>query len=98
MRTCTVRFEPDAKTVSVPVGALVHEAALLAGLDVNMPCGGQGRCGRCAVIVDAGASAPAFHAAPVWADLAQGYALACQTVVEGDVRCGCCRRRRSSAG
>ncbi len=33
------------------------EAARKAGFDLNQPCGGQGRCGRCAVIVDTARSA-----------------------------------------
>ncbi|MEZ4611357.1 MAG: 2Fe-2S iron-sulfur cluster binding domain-containing protein [Caldilineaceae bacterium] len=41
--------------MTVPVGTLVVEAAQAAGLDLHVPCGGQGRCGRCAVQVDAGA-------------------------------------------
>ncbi|MBW7884920.1 MAG: DUF4445 domain-containing protein [Caldilineaceae bacterium] len=84
MATCTVNFQPTEKTVSVPVGTLVHEAAHLAGLDLNMPCGGQGRCGRCAVLVHNGhvRRRSTLRLSP--ADVEQGYALACQSVLEGD--------------
>lgn len=84
MATCTVRFQPTDNTVSVPVGTLVHEAAHLAGLDLNMPCGGQGRCGRCAVLVHNGhvRRRSTLRLSP--ADVEQGYALACQSVLEGD--------------
>ena len=50
-----------------------------------MPCGGQGRCGRCAVIAQDGAGIRRRSTVRLTPDdLAAGYALACQTVVEGD--------------
>lgn len=50
-----------------------------------MPCGGQGRCGRCAVIVQDGAGVRRRSTLRLTSDdLAAGYALACQTVIEGD--------------
>jgi len=56
-----------------------------AGFDLNMPCGGQGRCGRCAVIVQDGTGVRRRSTLRLTSeDLAAGYALACQTVVEGD--------------
>jgi len=81
----TIHFEPSDKTVRVSTGALLSEAARQAGLDMNMPCGGQGRCGRCAVIAKNGAGVRRRSTVRLSADdLAAGYALACQTVVEGD--------------
>jgi len=71
---------------------LIYEAAQEAGLHLNMPCGGQGRCGRCAVLVDdAGqnGSGPVRRRSTLRlspADVAAGYALACQTVIQGDVQ------------
>lgn len=50
-----------------------------------MPCGGQGRCGRCAVIVEEGAVRRSSTQRLSPDDVAAGYALACQTFVEGDV-------------
>jgi uncharacterized 2Fe-2S/4Fe-4S cluster protein (DUF4445 family) len=50
-----------------------------------MPCGGQGRCGRCAVIVEEGTVRRRSTQRLSSEDVAAGYALACQTVVEGDV-------------
>jgi uncharacterized 2Fe-2S/4Fe-4S cluster protein (DUF4445 family) len=71
--------------VEVPTGTLIAEAARQAGLDLNVPCGGQGRCGRCAVIVREGAVRRRVTLRLSADDLAAGYALACQTVIEGDV-------------
>ncbi len=82
----TIHFEPGNVAVEVPSGATLSEAARKAGFDLNQPCGGQGRCGRCAVVVDPSRSAvrrrSTIRLSPE--DVASGYALACQTVVEGD--------------
>jgi uncharacterized 2Fe-2S/4Fe-4S cluster protein (DUF4445 family) len=81
----TIQFEPSGKSVQMPAGVLLSEAMRQAGLDLNMPCGGQGRCGRCAVIAQNGAGVRRRSTVRLSAeDLALGYALACQTVVEGD--------------
>ncbi|NJN43562.1 MAG: 2Fe-2S iron-sulfur cluster binding domain-containing protein, partial [Anaerolineae bacterium] len=40
--------------VPIPTGTLLTEAARLAGVEITQPCGGQGRCGRCAVLVQNG--------------------------------------------
>ena len=84
MSTHAVTFQPSNATVAVPTGTLVSEAMHQAGLEANQPCGGQGRCGRCAVRVESGAvrRRSALRLSPE--DVAAGYALSCQTVVEGD--------------
>ncbi|MBP8125801.1 MAG: DUF4445 domain-containing protein, partial [Caldilineaceae bacterium] len=92
MTNCTVNFQPKNTTLPVPSGTLIHEAAHEAGIHLNMPCGGQGRCGRCTVLVDnAGSNGngpvrrrSTLRLSP--ADVAAGYALACQTVIEGDAQ------------
>lgn len=80
-----VKFDIAAEAVRVPTGTLLAEAARLAGVEIMQPCGGQGRCGRCAVLVQTGSvrRRSALRLSP--ADIAAGYALACQTIVEGDV-------------
>ncbi|MCG3212480.1 MAG: hypothetical protein FOGNACKC_06150 [Anaerolineae bacterium] len=81
----TLRFEPAGAAVSAPTGALLSDVARAAGLELNMPCGGQGRCGRCAVIAHNGVGIRRRSTVRLSsADLAAGYALACQAVVEGD--------------
>ncbi len=69
----------------MPVGTLLSTAAQLAGIDILMPCGGQGRCGRCAVIVEEGSVHRGSTQRLSPEDIAAGYALACQATVEGDV-------------
>lgn len=81
----TVTFDVAASPVSVPTGTLLAEAAHLAGVEIQQPCGGQGRCGRCAVQVVRGTVRRRSTLRLSADDVDAGYALACQTVVEGDV-------------
>ncbi len=81
----TFTIENKLTTVVVPTNTLLADAALQAGIDIGQPCGGQGRCGRCAVQVTEGQVRRRSTLRLSDADLADGYALACQTVVEGDV-------------
>jgi uncharacterized 2Fe-2S/4Fe-4S cluster protein (DUF4445 family) len=81
----TVTFQPGGQAVTVSTGTLLTEAVRQAGLDIGQPCGGQGRCGRCAVVVESGAVRRRSALRLSAADLEAGYALVCQTIVEGDV-------------
>jgi uncharacterized 2Fe-2S/4Fe-4S cluster protein (DUF4445 family) len=73
------------RTVKVPTGTLLTEAAERAGISIQQPCGGQGRCGRCAVRVVHGAIRRRSTLRLTEEDIAAGYALACQAVVEANV-------------
>jgi uncharacterized 2Fe-2S/4Fe-4S cluster protein (DUF4445 family) len=78
-----VKFQPSGKTAFVLTGTRLHEAAAEAGLVLEQPCGGQGLCGKCRVIVHEGAAEPTpveqrFFSAQ---QLAAGWRLACQTPV-----------------
>ena len=55
MAEYSIKFDVAPEIVSVPFGSLITEAAHLAGVNINQPCGGQGRCGRCAVKIVSGA-------------------------------------------
>ena len=74
-----------ALSVSVPTGTLLTEAANLAGVEIMQPCGAQGRCGRCALQITTGTIRRRSTVRLSDEDIAEGYALACQSVVEGDV-------------
>ncbi|NUM52286.1 MAG: DUF4445 domain-containing protein [Candidatus Hydrogenedentes bacterium] len=75
-----VRFLPSGATVSVARGTSLSDAAALAGISLDMPCGGQGNCGKCKVQVTGGAT--------LWTntersllnheELQRGFHLACQ--------------------
>ncbi len=78
-----ITIQPGGIALEVPTGTLVSEAAQTAGLEISQPCGGQGRCGRCAVQVDGGIRRRSTIRLST-DDLASGWALACQAVIEGD--------------
>jgi uncharacterized 2Fe-2S/4Fe-4S cluster protein (DUF4445 family) len=80
-----ITFKPDGTSIEMPTGSTIAEAILEAGLEISQPCGGQGRCGRCAVIVE-GENVRRRSTLRLSSDDVQaGYALACQTIIEGDV-------------
>jgi adenylate cyclase len=57
---CVVRFrtrEPEVRTLAVPAGTTLLEAARRAGLPIARGCGGEGLCGRCGLRVLAGGDA-----------------------------------------
>lgn len=83
--TFTFPDKPEPVVVQVPTGTLLSDAAHLAGIEIGQPCGGQGRCGRCAVQVLSGdvRRRSTLRLSPE--AIEQGFALACQSIVEGDV-------------
>ena len=81
----TVKFDVAEEPVKIPTGTLVAEAAQMAGVEIMQPCGGQGRCGRCAVQVSSGTVRRRSTLRLSSEDVDQGYALACQSVIENDV-------------
>ncbi|MBN1639673.1 MAG: DUF4445 domain-containing protein [Anaerolineae bacterium] len=73
------------RLVEVDAGTLIADAAQAAGLSLGLPCGGQGRCGRCTVIVREGTVIRPPNQRLSEEDVASGYALACQATIESDV-------------
>ena len=84
MATHNVKLLPEEKCVEVPTGTLISEAIASAGLEIIQPCGGQGRCGRCAVKIEEGAVRRRSTIRLNADDLDSGWALACQSLIEGD--------------
>jgi uncharacterized 2Fe-2S/4Fe-4S cluster protein (DUF4445 family) len=85
----TVTFTlPDKQIVTVrtATGVLLAEAAQRAGVNLVQPCGGQGRCGRCIVQITDGNIRRRSTLRLSAEDVAAGYALACQSVVEGNLQ------------
>ena len=80
----TVDFEPLGRRARVVPGATLLEAARQAGVGLNAVCGGAGTCGTCRVRVVAGQVTPPTEGEQE--SLAEGFRLACQTRVLGDVR------------
>jgi len=79
-----VVFKPSGKVAEVEVGTLLSDAAVQAGVELNLPCGGQGRCGRCRVRVEHGAISHHSGVRLSTSEIADGWALGCASVVKGD--------------
>ena len=75
----TLSFEPAGKTVRVPSGVSVFDAALWNGIPVDSTCGGHGTCKKCKVrITDGSVPASRLDERAFTAEqLAEGWRLAC---------------------
>ena len=83
-----ITLQPSGRSVFVPPGTKLIEAAGRAGININTPCGGQGICGKCRIQITSGTQEPPYQ--PEKAvfnpeDLEHGWRLACQTSVLGDM-------------
>ena len=80
-----VSFRPSEKGARVLPGVPLLEAASEAGLSLDFPCGGEGLCGYCRVLVTSGAGepTPAEREQLPAEELQAGWRLACQAVVWG---------------
>lgn len=78
-----VTFHPKGRSIDVPAGTSLLEAAILAGVEVNSACAGKGVCGRCRVVVDGDIDS---EKTPRMTDeeWGSGYRLACLSKVKGD--------------
>ena len=83
-----VTYQPSGKTVRVPEGTTLFNAAHWAGLPIESTCGGRGTCGKCGVKVLSG------HIERALADyrhlgdrLDEGWRLSCQAEITEDTEC-----------
>lgn len=67
-----ITFQPQGKAVYVLPGTKIIEAAAIAGIIIDTPCGGMGKCGKCKIKI-------------VMPESKQGEYLACQETVYEDV-------------
>ncbi|MFA4859869.1 ASKHA domain-containing protein [Methanoregula sp.] len=84
----TVTFLPSYRKIEVPRGTTVLDAAQKAGLNMNVVCGGQGKCGKCVVYIQSGKTEfdrQKYGRFFTEAELAKGACLACETLVQGDL-------------
>jgi uncharacterized 2Fe-2S/4Fe-4S cluster protein (DUF4445 family) len=85
----TIHFIPGDKTISVADGTNLLEVARNADVFIAAPCDGLGTCGKCRVKIPA-AQRQNFKEAPHdWltrAERAEGWVLACQSTVHGDLQ------------
>jgi len=84
MTRYTVTFEPDNVAIRVDKGANLLEAALEAGVHINATCGGQGVCGKCRVVIEAGEVESEKTEKISQEKYDQGWRQACKTLVLSD--------------
>jgi uncharacterized 2Fe-2S/4Fe-4S cluster protein (DUF4445 family) len=77
-----VRFLPSNIDVDMPVGTLISDAAIKAGLeDFHLPCGGKGTCGQCLVEIIDGHPETVGHSHLEDALAVKGMVMACRTKI-----------------
>ncbi|MDI6718850.1 MAG: ASKHA domain-containing protein [Methanomicrobiales archaeon] len=84
----TVTFLPSYRKVSVERGATILDAAQQAGLNMNVVCGGKGKCGKCIVYVKDGYFALDREKYAIFftpEEVERGACLACQAEVSTDM-------------
>jgi uncharacterized 2Fe-2S/4Fe-4S cluster protein (DUF4445 family) len=85
-RQIKVTFQPQGRTVYVLAGTKIIEAAAIAGVTINVPCGGAGTCGKCRVKIISPESLPTEADKRIFnaGELKENYRLACQNAVSED--------------
>ena len=68
-----VRFVSENAEADVPSGTMISDAARAAGVRIELPCNGKGRCGKCVVLTSETESGEAERV------------LACQTPITKDI-------------
>ncbi|HVN74644.1 MAG TPA: ASKHA domain-containing protein [Methanoregula sp.] len=85
----TVTFLPSYRKIEVAKGSTVLDAAQRAGLNMNVVCGGQGKCGKCVVFIQSGRAEfdrQKYNRFFSEQEIAKGACLACETLVQGDLQ------------
>ena len=77
-------FQASETAALVPAGATILDAADAAGVFIDNACR-SGTCGSCRVKLVTGAVQMAVEDALTGRDKAEGYILACQAKIRGDV-------------
>ncbi|MEN6317724.1 MAG: ASKHA domain-containing protein [Syntrophaceae bacterium] len=77
-----VTFQPAGITIDVPAKTVIYDAAKLAGVEIELPCGGKGTCGNCAVRVVSGKTSCESLGVLTQEEIDQNFVSACQTSIE----------------
>lgn len=80
MPVLTICQGPQTTQVTFAPGTPVYQVLAQAGIHLAQPCGGRGVCGKCAVELSGGVSAPTPQ------EQRMGVRLGCQAVLEGDAQ------------
>lgn len=88
MTMCKLKIQPDNKSIKHEKGINLLEAITKAGIKVASPCGGEGTCGKCRVVLksEGGLSLLTNSEKSFFTDkqIKAGNRLACQAKLVGD--------------
>ncbi len=76
-----ITFLPDKKNIKVNEGTTILEALEKVGININTPCGGEGVCGKCKVLIKKGVTAatPIEEVILSKEEIKKGFREACQS-------------------
>ncbi|MHC4752480.1 MAG: 2Fe-2S iron-sulfur cluster-binding protein, partial [Planctomycetota bacterium] len=83
--TYRIHFLPHNKEISAAEGQPLIRAAMEAGVHVNASCGGEGVCGKCRVIIEAGSVEGGVTEKLSANEQKKGFRLACQSLITSDL-------------
>lgn len=83
MEKYKITIGPFDKVVALEEGRSLYDAVQLSGIAIHAECGGQGKCGRCRVIVEEGDFREEKSAAAE--ETGRNAVLACRTFPESDM-------------
>jgi len=86
MTEFNVTFKSFNKSIRVARGTELLDAAVKCGIVLNASCGGEGLCGKCRVIIKSGKVKAGPSRLISAEDSKDGVVLACQTIVESDLK------------
>ncbi|MCD6287944.1 MAG: DUF4445 domain-containing protein [Candidatus Hydrogenedentes bacterium] len=81
----TVTFLPDHVSIVADSSETLLDIARRSGINISSPCGGEGQCGKCKVIVREGEVDYTPNRNFTDNEFRAGYVLACQTRILGNV-------------
>jgi uncharacterized 2Fe-2S/4Fe-4S cluster protein (DUF4445 family) len=76
-----ITFQPSGKTIDVPSGTELLDAARKADIEIESPCGGKGTCGKCIVRIISGSVDSDSLGLLSASAIKKGFTLACKTKV-----------------
>ncbi|MBR6772826.1 MAG: DUF4445 domain-containing protein [Clostridia bacterium] len=82
MAVVSVVRKGESKKLVCREGSILKDVLVSAGIYVDAPCGGNGKCGKCIVKAEGAVSAPCSE--ELGLDTENGFRLACLTRVLGD--------------
>ncbi|MBN2373885.1 DUF4445 domain-containing protein [bacterium] len=82
---CHIKIVPEDRVIKVAKGSNLLSGLQDAGIHIASSCGGQGTCGKCKVVIKSGEYNAGITPFLSKTEVSEGYALACLTLVEGDL-------------